>query len=91
MRPTDLDEVWPEVETPRTSDVLASARVQRVERVEEDASAAPLLRDDLDAVVMERLSAFLVVVLGCMTALFVQLDRLRREVRMLRAVLPRPL
>lgn len=88
MAPANIDDVWPErreesAEDEKATPVVVSARLERPASVE----APPTV----DMLVMERVSTFVILVLGCLTALFLQIDRLRREVRLLRAALPRRL
>ena len=73
------------VEAPRTGTEV-SARVQVIEPVERSIDAATI-----DMIVMERVSTLMILMLGCVTALMIQIDRLRRELRLLRVGAPRPL
>ena len=93
MRSANIDDVWPQeddgedvaAEAPDTSGAV-SARVQVVEPVERSIDAATI-----DMIVMERVSTLMILMLGCVTALMIQIDRLRRELRLLRVGTPRPL
>ena len=93
MRSANIDDVWPQedgeeevvVEAPLTSTGV-SARVQVIEPVERSIDAATI-----DMIVMERVSTLMILILGCVTALMIQIDRLRRELRLLRVGAPRPL
>lgn len=97
MRSANIADVWPDdtgedeknisnpppqVSTP----VITSARIQGIE----PASPSPQM-SDIDMIVMERLSTVIILMLGCVTGLLIQIDRLRREVRLLRVGVPRPL
>lgn len=93
MRSANIDDVWPKedadedsiVEAPLTGTAV-SARVQVVEPMERSIDAATI-----DMIVMERVSTLMIFMLGCVTALMIQIDRLRRELRLLRVGAPRPL
>ena len=93
MRSANIDDVWPQeddgeemvVEAPHTS-AAVSARVQVVEPAERSIDAATI-----DMIVMERVSTLMILMLGCVTALMIQIDRLRRELRLLRVGTLRPL
>lgn len=97
MRSANIDDVWPrEEDVDREEEVVVaeashtsapvSARVQIVDPAERAVDAATI-----DMIVMERVSTLMIFMLGCVTALMIQIDRLRREVRLLRVGAPRPL
>ena len=92
MRFANIDDVWPEA--PPLSDeepvrpASLSSRIQTPE-VAREMSSVDLYAIDL--IVMERMSTLMILMLGCVTGLMLQIDRLRRELRLLRVGAPRPL
>lgn len=81
-----IDEVWGRDEAPVQSEVpTVSARVQRLDPPV--LSDIELLRMDI----MERLSTFLICIMGALTVILLHMQKLRREIRLLREGILRPL
>ena len=102
MPPTDIDEAWP----PPASEPAEVAPADLIDGAQTTAHAPPPVaarvatvdadpRDDVvrshELLAPEQLSVVLVVFLGCVVALLLQMERLRRELRALTALAPRRL
>lgn len=89
MSSASLDEVWghESFEEPETDEPILSARVQKKDTETNDSPHIEQLRMEM----MERVSTFLIVVMGALTVMLVHIERLRREVRHLREGILRPL
>ena len=94
MSSASLDEVWghESFEEPAVAQVdeqTLSARVQKIDAATNDVPHIDVERVRME--IMERMSTFLIVVMGALTVLLVHIERLRREVRLLREGILRPL
>lgn len=81
MSSAPLDEVWGR-EPEGSEEPVVSARVQKMEL------------NDMDRMrmeIMERVSTLLICVMGALTIVLIHVERLRREVRLLREGILRPM
>ena len=87
MRPALLDDAWPEepdMEDVKHSDtepttVAVSARLQSIENVEKKEELL-ILMENMQREFTERLSIMLIIVMGCLTVMFMHVENLRRQV-----------
>lgn len=102
MSAFNIDEVWPDDSPPDppprppAEDVevvspirTVAARVQGIAHHDEVAAMRALLTE-MEVAFVERLTTMAIVMLACLTALFIQLDRVRRELRFHQGGLRRP-
>ena len=100
MRAANIDDVWPDYDVGGSLDEPSSYKVTPISSRVQTVEAGPKPNEEMartidvetvDGIIMERISTLLIVMLGCVTGLLVQIDRLRKEVRSLRVALHRPL
>ena len=91
MRSANIDDVWPEPPPPPEEPVRPTSLSSRVQTLDVAKQTPSVDLDAIDMIVMERMSTLMILMLGCVTGLLLQIDRLRRELRLLRAGAPRPL
>lgn len=94
MSSASLDEVWghmsfEEAAVSQVDETALSARVQKIDAVTNDTPHMDIERLRMET--MERVSTLLIVVMGALSVLLVHIERLRREVRLLREGILRPL